>query len=48
MRGVGRSESYSEDALFFGELPRVQSPEVDVGFAAGDDIAAVAGVEVNS
>lgn len=40
--------SYSEDALFLGELSRAERPEVDVGFTAGDDVATVAGVELDS
>lgn len=42
-----KSEPYSEDALFLGELPCTECPEVDVGFPTGDDVVTVTGVEVH-
>ena len=41
-------QTYSKDSLFLGELPCDESPEVDVGFATGDDTGAVTGVELHS
>lgn len=43
-----REMSYSKDALFLGELSCAVRPEVDVGFTTGDDVSAVAGVELHS
>ena len=40
--------SYSKDALFLGELSCAERPEVDVGFAAGDDVGAFAWVKLHS
>lgn len=45
---INSSESYSKDALFLGKLSCAEGPEVDMGFTAGDDIGAVAGVELHS
>ena len=39
--------SYSKDALFLGELPGAECPEVDVRLATGDDVVAVPGVELH-
>lgn len=45
---INSSESYSKDALFLHELSCAEGPEVDVGFTTGDDVGAVAGVELHS
>lgn len=45
---INPTVSYSKDALFLHELSCTQCPEVDVGFTTGDDVGAVAGVEIHS
>lgn len=39
--------THSKDALLLGQLSATQRPEVHVGFTAGDDVGAVAGVKLH-